>query len=234
VEGSPRSVPAVITAALERRGVAKSYLLEERSAVVVEVCRTGLGGEPARELVRRSDGGVSRRVPPAWREALFERRGGALAVREPYRSAVALRAQDLQREAPDGPFDLVLCRNVAFTYFAAPVQREVLARIAAHSHPGAALVLGRHERLPDGAPEFRPWPGMPSTFRFEAGPLRGRGRPREVEVDQASGSGSPEVDRGVDRVTSGRNDAAARARGDEASPRGSIFPPDLTNPPWRT
>ena len=114
-------------------------------------------------------------LPPAWQEALFERRGGALAVRHAYRTAVTLRAQDLQREAPDGSFDIVLCRNVAFTYFAAPVQREVLARIAAHSRPGAALVLGRHERLPDGAPEFRLWPGAPSTFRFESQPPSGTG-----------------------------------------------------------
>jgi chemotaxis protein methyltransferase CheR len=108
----------------------------------------------------------AKELPPAWRKALFERRGDALVVRGPCRSAVTLRAQDLRREAPDGWFDLVLCRNVAFTYFAAPVQRDVLVRIAAHSRPGAALVLGRHERLPDGISEFRPWSGVPSTFRL--------------------------------------------------------------------
>jgi len=123
-------------------------------------------------------------LPPAWREALFEWRGGALAVRDPYRSAVTLLAQDLQCEAPDGSFDLVLCRNVAFTYFAARVQRDVLAHIAAHSRPGAALVLGRHERLPDGAPEFRPWPGAPSTFRLEADPA-------SRLIDRGTARGSP-------------------------------------------
>jgi hypothetical protein len=28
---------------------------------------------------------------------------------------------------PDGPFDLVLCRNLAFTYFDEPVQHQVAA-----------------------------------------------------------------------------------------------------------
>jgi hypothetical protein len=49
-----------------------------------------------------------------------------------------------------------LCRNVAFTYFAAPVQRDVLARIAAHSRPGAAP-----------SRPFRPrfYPARPHTVR---------------------------------------------------------------------
>lgn len=110
----------------------------------------------------------AKELPPAWRDALFEPRGGALAVRDRFRAAVALLVQDLRHEAPDGPFDLVLCRNVAFTYFAASVQRKVLARIAARLRPGGALVIGRHELLPRDAQAFRPWPGAPSTFRFAA------------------------------------------------------------------
>jgi chemotaxis protein methyltransferase CheR len=53
---------------------------------------------------------------------------------------------------------------VAFTYFDATLQRETLARIAAWLVPGGALVIGRHERLPDQAPGFVPWPEVPSTF----------------------------------------------------------------------
>jgi chemotaxis protein methyltransferase CheR len=108
----------------------------------------------------------AKELPQPWREALFERRAGALVVRDRFRTCVAWRAQDLRRETPDGVFDLVLCRNAAFTYFATPVQREVLARIASHLRPGGALVLGRHERLPEDAPAFEPWPEAPSTFRF--------------------------------------------------------------------
>jgi chemotaxis protein methyltransferase CheR len=120
----------------------------------------------------------AKEVPAAWREAIFEPRGeGMLAVRDCFRSAVTLRAQDLRHEAPAGLFDLVLCRNVAFTYFAEPVQREVLARIAGHLQPGGALVLGRHERLPWDAPAFEAWVGAPSTFRFESDRLPCPSRP---------------------------------------------------------
>jgi chemotaxis protein methyltransferase CheR len=111
-------------------------------------------------------------LPEPWRAALFERQDATLVLRERFRAAAQLREQDLRREAPEGPFDLVLCRNVAFTYFAEPVQREVLARIAARLRPGAALVIGRHEGLPADGSAFAPWPGAPSAFRFAGGDAR--------------------------------------------------------------
>ena len=49
---------------------------------------------------------------------------------------------------PDGPFDLVLCRYLAFTYYDEELQREVLARLRARLAPGGLLVLGAKERLP--------------------------------------------------------------------------------------
>jgi chemotaxis protein methyltransferase CheR len=157
----------------------------------------------------------AKELPAAWREALFEPRGGSLAVRDRFRAGVALRAQDLRREAPEGRFDLVLCRNAAFTYFAEPVQREVLARIAAHLRPGGALVIGRHELLPGEAPAFAPWPEAPSTFRFEpialgAGCLRARGVSAPPPPRDRVRRGAP---RAAPRAACARRAACRRARG---------------------
>ena len=55
---------------------------------------------------------------------------------------------------PRGPFDLVLCRNLAFTYFEEELQRRVLGRIAHRLAIGGALVLGAHETLPTGCTGF--------------------------------------------------------------------------------
>jgi chemotaxis protein methyltransferase CheR len=104
-------------------------------------------------------------LPPSWREALFEACDGTLVLRDRFRAAVRFERQDLRREAPDGSFDLVLCRNVAFTYFAPPGQRDALARIGARLRPGGALVIGRHEALTDDTVRFLPWEHAPSVFR---------------------------------------------------------------------
>ena len=103
-------------------------------------------------------------LPAAWRELAFERRGRQLCLREAFRGGVELERQDLAAEAPRRQFDLVLCRNLAFTYFDAERARFALEAIASRLRPGGALVIGLHEHLPDGA--FVPWPGCRAVFRL--------------------------------------------------------------------
>ncbi len=93
-------------------------------------------------------------LPPGWRQQAFTPSEGQFKLRSEYRRCVSLLRQDVREEAPQGPFDLVLCRNLAFTYFAEPVQRRVLEAIMGALVPGGALVIGANERLPDGDPEF--------------------------------------------------------------------------------
>lgn len=95
--------------------------------------------------------GTVREVPQEWRERAFERRGPELCLRAAFREGVELRQEDLRRAMPDGPFHLVLCRNLAFTYFDLDGQRAVLAGIAARLVPGGVLVVGAHESLPEPA-----------------------------------------------------------------------------------
>jgi chemotaxis protein methyltransferase CheR len=51
---------------------------------------------------------------------------------------------------PSGAFDLVLCRNLVFTYFDASLQVSLLERILERLAPSGVLVLGAHEALPRG------------------------------------------------------------------------------------
>jgi chemotaxis protein methyltransferase CheR len=66
---------------------------------------------------------------------------------------------------PDGPFHLVLCRNVAFTYFAPPLQHQVLAGLLERLVPGGLLVIGGHESLPEGATGLERAAGALPVFR---------------------------------------------------------------------
>lgn len=74
----------------------------------------------------------------------------------------------MRRQAPvdHGPFHLVLCRNLAFTYFDAPVQHEVLARIASTLVPHGALVVGTHECVASDAPRFAPDRAVRGAYRL--------------------------------------------------------------------
>jgi chemotaxis protein methyltransferase CheR len=67
---------------------------------------------------------------------------------------VTFAQHDVREEPPAGPFDLVLCRNVVFTYFDDATQRAALQRFASVT---PALVIGAHEALPEGQRLFEPW-----------------------------------------------------------------------------
>jgi len=60
---------------------------------------------------------------------------------------------------PPGVFDLILCRNLAFTYFDEQGQSNALRRLLEHLRPNGALVLGRRESLPCDGCGLRPWAG---------------------------------------------------------------------------
>ena len=87
-------------------------------------------------------------VPQALRARHFEPDGeGGLVAGPALRRLVAVRPLNLVRPWPvRGPFDLILCRNVAI-YFDAATQAEVWARFAAVLRPGGRLYIGHSERL---------------------------------------------------------------------------------------
>ncbi len=100
-----------------------------------------------------------RELPATWRAA-FERSGVAFCLRPEYRTPVRFLAQDIRRDVPDGRFDLVLCRNLVFTYFEEPLQAVIAGRLAEVLVPGGCLLLGSHESLPEavaGLVQERPW-----------------------------------------------------------------------------
>ncbi|MCH8808728.1 MAG: chemotaxis protein CheR [Proteobacteria bacterium] len=118
-----------------------------------------LGSDADAILLRRAEaaryrGGSLKDLPAAWRDAAFTRDGEAFVLRPEFRRDVAFQEADIRRGQPDGPFDLVLCRNLAFTYFAPGLQEALQRAIAARLAPGGYLVIGAHERLPAEAGDF--------------------------------------------------------------------------------
>lgn len=98
----------------------------------------------------------------------FDQVGSLFCVKPRHREGIQFLAQDLRSKAPAARFDLVLCRYLAFTYFAPPLQRQVLASILERLLPQGYLLIGTHEALPSGA-GLKQLNHAPQTFRREAG-----------------------------------------------------------------
>lgn len=96
--------------------------------------------------------GSLKEMPLDWRRAAFAERGGRFCLRPKFRTGVEFREQDVRRELPDGPFHLILCRNLVFTYFEEELQRKIALRLGERLTPGGTLVLGKHEVVPSGTP----------------------------------------------------------------------------------
>ncbi len=113
-----------------------------------------------------------REVPEALRRKYFEREGESYRVREEVRRSVSFRKMDLLRDGPPGRFDLILCRNAAFTYFGPDRRSSVAAMLAASLADGGYLVLGRTEKLPgDAADLFEPAYPAEKVYRLRGRPL---------------------------------------------------------------
>jgi len=96
--------------------------------------------------------GTLKDLPATWRSSAFERQGEELVLREELRESVELLRQDIRTDMPNGPFHLVLCRYLAFTYFDAPLQRRIAQQLLERTVPGGFIVLGKHESWPPEVP----------------------------------------------------------------------------------
>jgi chemotaxis protein methyltransferase CheR len=119
-------------------GVGLSVIATDIDAALLGRARNGCYGgsslrEVPRELVARA----------------FEQTGSRFRIRPQYREGVTFLNQDLRSEAPPDRFDIILCRNLAFTYFAPRLRSNTLAIIAERLAPNGFLVVGAREQLED-------------------------------------------------------------------------------------
>jgi chemotaxis protein methyltransferase CheR len=112
-------------------------------------------------------------LPAELRDNAFEEQDGRFALSEVFKLPVKFERRDVRDEPPPGNFHLVLCRNLAFTYFDDEGQRAVLRSVRGALVPGGFLVVGVHEELPGGAAEFESFEGQPAIFQRLTSPGAG-------------------------------------------------------------
>jgi chemotaxis protein methyltransferase CheR len=89
-----------------------------------------------------------KQLPADWKQKAFTPNNGEYQLAPQFRSLVQFRQADIRVDQPAELFSLIVCRNLVFTYFDEPLQRQVLAWLSERLLPGGYLVIGKHESLP--------------------------------------------------------------------------------------
>ena len=105
--------------------------------------------------------GSVRELPPRLRDLAFRHEGSLLVARPELRRGITFRVEDLRRSMPDGPFDVVLCRNMLLTYIDESQHLPLLEAMIARLLPCGVLVVGSRETMPAGLTQLeRRAPGV--------------------------------------------------------------------------
>ena len=131
---------------LEKKGTELTILATEIDQHMINRARNGC--YPASSF---------RELPPELGSGAFTLKNRRFCLKERYRKQVQFLQQDIRNEAPASSFDLILCRNLVFTYFSKELQEEIARKILRRLKPGGGFVIGSHEELPAGLHGMLPW-----------------------------------------------------------------------------
>ena len=107
-------------------------------------------------------------LPSDWLSLAFRKIENQFCLLPRYAENVHFFEQDIRQEAPNEQFHLILCRNLAFTYFNTRLQHEIVRRIYDKLFPEGVVIVGVHEYLPSGAEGFSPWIRNKKIYRRSA------------------------------------------------------------------
>jgi chemotaxis protein methyltransferase CheR len=65
--------------------------------------------------------------------------------------------QDIRHQCPEGIFDLILCRNLAFTYFEEDLQRAIIGEVVEKLGSNGFFIVGSQESIPSGIQHLSPY-----------------------------------------------------------------------------
>lgn len=105
-------------------------------------------------------------LAPEWRQKAFRQINDRYCLSPIYQHPVTFSVSDVEQDIDMRSYHLVLCRNLVFTYFSLERQVQFLHKLQTRLLEGGVLVLGAHERLPEGVSGWRQWqPRLPIYVR---------------------------------------------------------------------
>ncbi len=93
-------------------------------------------------------------LPVMLRKIAFTQQDEKYCLKPKYQQDIEFKCHDVRHHFPDKTFNVILCRNLVFTYFDIKLQECVLANFRRHLTPNGLLIIGVHERLPKDTTRF--------------------------------------------------------------------------------
>jgi chemotaxis protein methyltransferase CheR len=119
-----------------------SILATDRNAEVLERAQTG-----------RYPSGALKELTENEITTFFHETGGTddedFEINAFLKQRISFEQRDIQHSLPDKVFDLILCRNLVFTYFTRERQLEFLQRLKPRLANDGFLIVGSQEQLPE-------------------------------------------------------------------------------------
>lgn len=109
--------------------------------------------------------GSVKALPETWLNSAFTQNENEYCLASELRNRANFIKQDIREKLIKGPFHIVFCRNMVFTYFDIGLQLEMLQHIRDKLVDGGALIIGGHECLPEGFRGFEQWSKQRAIFR---------------------------------------------------------------------
>ncbi len=105
------------------------------------------------DLLKRAKEGTYKKsslkeVPGGTVKNFFRKEGEFYILDQTIREGVEFKKHDILYEEPFSGMDIVLCRNLAFTYFSKESQIEILTKMVTSLKEKKFLVIGKEENLP--------------------------------------------------------------------------------------
>lgn len=93
-------------------------------------------------------GGCIKEVPRPIRKLSFRKREGVYCLDRRICDMVSFLRQDIRRTMPEGPFDLVFCKNLVGMYFTREKAVDLFREITGRLTGGGIILTGNHEPFP--------------------------------------------------------------------------------------
>jgi len=106
-------------------------------------------------------------LPAEFRSKYFNPvQGNLFAVADWVKEGILWRTHNIVSDGPPlADFQIIFLRNNLLTYYRDELIKPALRRVIDTLSPEGFLIIGSHEKLPEGYPELRPFPHHKSIFQ---------------------------------------------------------------------